>query len=195
MKSGIKIICCCAFSIAVLFFVLYGYKYISKTWEDIYKIIAQSMLSGLTTFLGLFFTFKFQIKQNEEVNREARCPSFAIKQEGRIGVSFDYRNTRDEQGWSCMNDSDVMARKVACSLINVKKAYALNVQICNNLVGVVEAEAYHKGTLVLSDDKKEGEIKIIFEDAYGITYLQIITYVRNNTNYIFCSGIPKKYIG
>ncbi len=163
--------------------------------NSISKIVMQSTLTGVITFLGLLFTLSSQEQRYRTENEVVNCPSIVVCPQSSP-PSGEIKTNRIVANLPIIYcTSETTKRTVDCTCINCRNNYALNVYVVQN--DTKQFISLHNNkkelTLVLSS-KKEDSFEIFFENIYGIRYRQKIDYNFQDgyKEVIFISSPPER---
>ena len=181
------ILCLIIVIVSMMLYFYYSADSFNIQVVEVSKIFTQSILSGIVTFTGLFFTVMAQEIQQKMRCLEELCPCFVVACQGfsakkELSDSGDHYNIR-------VADGSLKVRDVDGFIKNAKGNFALNVTIYGEnkefYLGYMEKEKEKVG-LVLNAENP-GEFIICFEDICGNKYKQKITYKYDGNKYCFWS--------
>lgn len=161
------------------------------------QIILQAILSGVVTFVGLFFTILSQERQANDSFILQQRPCFIIDPPNYASVKSVLSEITTKQSLIiCHEDGEV--RTSQCVLKNVKDNYGINVFIRSensnlNYIGNFSKD-YGKNVQLVLKAQEDGEFWVEFEDVYGNKYKQKINYkyLDGQNKYQFFSNQPQR---
>ena len=202
---GILIVFIVLFAISLLLFIILTEYDVGRA-RGILSNIAQGLLTGTVTFLGLFITLSEQNKvrsedkeEHERLRMEERkketCPCFYIIFENIYGRG----NTNDAID---LSGKAINKRAISCSIINARNNVPLNVGLVSPTNSVksrpnlkrIDSKFVLEISKLLLSTQNDGEcfFSIDFDDIYGLHYRQKICYEFKNEIFTFKIDQPEE---
>lgn len=189
----------CVFILCFVFH-MYSNENISAQIVTISKIMLQSVISGLVTFLGLFITISFneyQIKQKELIKIR---PVLYFEPIEMASALIKKKTIIKSDGFNCSNSKKV--RKLTCTLCNSENNSVKNIYLKKLLS--INMESNYSDTsndnnlycLYLNAENSSilNRFYIQYEDIMGNKYKQTVKYKfdSNKKTYTLKMSIPRR---
>ena len=188
IKTAIRIFIILLILSSFIYFILVKFD---KESEYI-KILVQGTVTGVITYLGLYFTFKNQEYQEKLRSYQEISPFFVIACKNvsqELSISGKWKGTK----YIRFVSSALSGRRILCELINIKSWCVLNVKFINvetniDVIQIMRGEAYE--FTFLCKCNSSGIICIQFDDVIGNQYEQDIIYDLRGNKCSFKSEMP-----
>lgn len=188
LKKPIYVAIFCSIGALLLCIVLYCLSYYAiipcSVIANISITILGAFVTGIVTFVGLFFTVSFQDQQARVSEELKNCPLFVIEETDQPSTSRQVDSMMDDVD---IYDGEIGAevRKIECDIKNIKNNYALNVLMQMNRSGKTLCIRNNQTIKLCLLSQEDGKILISFEDIYGVNYTQEIDYFYANQHFCF----------
>lgn len=168
-----------------------------ETLTNLSKDAIQSILTGVITFLGLFFTMSFQHSQTIREKEEAICPNFVVEASNHASANMQYSDCKQSDFCSAGDVYKGNVRTQKIQIDNCKSTFAVNTILLtkdknqSHSVGSITHETI---TLDCTLEAGSSYFYIQFDDAIGTKYSQKIDYEyqKSLNKYTFVSHKPTK---